>query len=267
MTLIDVVKLKRWVGRTAESQDEITAFPVKALAATLDYQDYTPVRGDAIAPLWHWLYFLPLQRHSGLGSDGHASRGGFLPPVPLPCRMWSGGSLRFHQPLRVGDGATKLSTILEVDAKTGRSGTLVFVTVEHRYYGSQGLAVTEEQSIVYRERASRTTPAPGPFPAPLDEEWVHEVVPDPVMLFRFSALTFNGHRIHYDKQYVSGVEDYPDLVVHSPLQAVVMLELVRKNLPDAEIRSFSFQTVAPTFVPERILACGVRANGRRSRSP
>lgn len=261
---MDVVKLKEWVGKTTESQDEITAYPVKALAATLDYEDPAPVRGDAIAPLWHWLYFLPLHRQSELGADGHASRGGFLPPVPLPRRMWAGGRLRFHQPLRVGDAASKVSTILDVNAKTGRSGTLAFVTVEHKYYGSEGLAVTEEHDIVYRENASPNAPAPEPVPAPQDEEWVHEVVPDPVMLFRFSALTFNGHRIHYDKQYVTTVEHYPDLIVHGPLQALLLLELVRQNVPDAVVKSFSFRGVRPTFVPQRIFVCGKRSEDGKS---
>jgi len=256
---MDVVKWKEWVGKTTESQDEVTAFPVKALAATLDYDDPAPVRGDAIAPLWHWLYFLPLHRQSEIGSDGHASRGGFLPPVPLPRRMWAGGRLWFHQPLRIGDAASKVSRILDVSAKSGRSGSLAFVTVEHKYYGGNGLAVTEEHDIVYRESASPSASAPEPVPAPTGEEWVHEVATDSVLLFRFSALTFNGHRIHYDKQYVTAVEHYPDLIVHGPLQAMLLLELVRKNLPDAVVKSFSFRGVRPTFVPQRIFVCGKRS--------
>ncbi|QUN30941.1 MaoC family dehydratase N-terminal domain-containing protein [Cupriavidus sp. KK10] len=256
---MDVVKLKEWIGRTAESQDEITAYPVKALAATLDYDQRAPVRGDAIAPLWHWLYFLPLHRQSEIGADGHASRGGFLPPVPLPRRMWAGGRLWFHQPLRIGDAASKVSRILDVSAKSGRSGSLAFVTVEHKYYGGNGLAVTEEHDIVYRESASPNAPAPEAVRAPTGEEWVHEVATDPVLLFRFSALTFNGHRIHYDKQYVTAIEHYPDLIVHGPLLALLMLELVRTNLPDAVVKTFSFRGVRPTFVPQRIFVCGKRS--------
>lgn len=261
---MDVVKLKEWVGKTSESQDEITAYPVKALAATLDYAVPAPTRGDAVAPLWHWLYFLPVHRQSEIGSDGHPNRGGFLPPVPLPRRMWAGGRLQFHQPLRVGDAASKVSRILDVSAKTGRSGSLAFVTVEHKYYGSEGLAITEEHDIVYREAASANAASPEAVPARVDEEWVQEVVPDPVLLFRFSALTFNGHRIHYDKQYVSGVEHYPDLIVHGPLQAMLLVELVRKNLPEAEIKSFSFRGVRPTFVPQRIFVCGKRSEDGKS---
>lgn len=262
--VMDVVKLKEWVGKTTESQDEVTAYPVKALAATLDYEDPAPVRGDAIAPLWHWLYFLPVHRQSELGSDGHPSRGGFLPPVPLPRRMWAGGRLWFHQPLRVGDVASKVSRILDVNAKTGRTGSLAFVTVEHKYFGAEGLAITEEHDIVYRENAAPNAPAPEPVPAPTDEEWIQEIVPDPVLLFRFSALTFNGHRIHYDKQYVTGVEHYADLVVHGPMQAMFLLELVRKNLPDAVVRSFSFRAVRPTLVPQRVFVCGKRSADGKS---
>ena len=261
---MDVVKLKEWIGRTTESQDEITAYPVKALAATLDYENPVTVRGTAIAPLWHWLYFLPLHRQSELGSDGHASRGGFLPPVPLPRRMWAGGRLWFHQPLRVGDAVAKVSRILDVSAKTGRTGSLAFVTVEHKYSGPDGLAVTEEHDIVYRENASPNAPAPEPVPAPTGEEWVQEVATDPVLLFRFSALTFNGHRIHYDKQYVTAVEHYPDLIVHGPLQAMLLMELVRNNLPDAVVRRFSFRGVRPTFVPQRIYVCGKRSQDGKS---
>lgn len=261
---MDVVKLKEWVGKTTESQDDITAFPVKALAATLDYDDPQPVRGHAIAPLWHWLYFLPVHRQSEVGADGHPKRGGFLPPVPLPRRMWAGGRFQFHQPLRVGDVASKVSRILDVSVKTGRSGSLAFVTVEHKYYGAEGLAITEEHDIVYREEASPNAAVPQPVPARVDEEWVHEVATDPVLLFRFSALTFNGHRIHYDKPYVSGVEHYPDLIVHGPLLAMLLVELVRKNAPDAVIKNFSFRGVRPTFVPQRIFVCGKRSEDGKS---
>ncbi|MDX6007395.1 FAS1-like dehydratase domain-containing protein [Cupriavidus necator] len=257
---MDVEKLKQWVGQVAEAQDEIAGFPVAALSATLDYDAPQTRRGDAIAPLWHWLYFLPVYRRSETGSDGHGSRGGFLPPVPLPRRMWAGGRVNFHQPLRIGDLAYKVSTILDVSAKSGRSGSLAFVTVEHKYYGTSGLAITEEQDIVYREAANPNASMPAAVPAPTGEEWVQEVETDPVLLFRFSALTFNGHRIHYDKPYASGVEHYPELVVHGPLQAMLLLELVRKYLPDATVKTFSFRGVRPTFVPQRLFVCGKRSS-------
>lgn len=261
---MDVVKFKEWVGKTANSQDDITAFPVKALAATLDYEEQPLARGDAIAPLWHWLYFLPVHRQSETGSDGHASRGGFLPPIPLPRRMWAGSRLEFHQPLRIGESARKVSTILDVNAKTGRSGALAFVTVEHKYYGQSGLAITEEHDIVYREAASPDAPAAEAVEARHDEEWIQEIVTDPVLLFRYSALTFNGHRIHYDKEYVTGVEHYPNLIVHGPLQATLLLELVRNNLPDATVTRFTFRGVRPAFVPQRLYVCGKRDEDGKS---
>ena len=253
---MDTANLKAWIGKSTESQDDITAFPVKALSATLDREDAPPVHGDALPPLWHWLYFLPLHKQSELGIDGHANRGGFLPPVPLPRRMWAGGRLRFHQPLRLGDAVSKTSTILDVSAKAGRTGSLAFVTVEHRYSGPQGLAVTEEHDIVYREQAVPGAAAPDPIAARTDEDWSREILPDPVLLFRFSALTFNGHRIHYDHDYVTTVEHYPDLIVHGPLLAVLLLDLVRRNLPDATVSSFTFKGVRPTHVPQRFEACG-----------
>ncbi|MHA7685742.1 HTD2 family dehydratase [Cupriavidus sp. PET2-C1] len=261
---MDIVKLKEWIGKCTESQDEITAFPIKALSATLEREDPAPTRGDALAPLWHWLYFLPLHQQSQLGSDGHATRGGFLPPVPLPRRMWAGGRLKFHQPLRVGDAVSKKSSILDVSAKAGRSGSLAFVTVEHQYFGQNGLAITEEHDIVYREAALPNARSPEPVVAPTDEEWVREIVPDPVLLFRFSALTFNGHRIHYDRQYVTGVEHYRHLIVHGPLLAVLLLDLVRRNLPGATVSGFAFKGLRPTFVPQRFYVCGKRNGDGRS---
>lgn len=261
---MDVAKLKEWVGKSTEAEDEITAFPVKALSATLDRDDAAPMRGDALAPLWHWLYFLPLYRQSEAGVDGHASRGGFLPPVPLPRRMWAGGRLTFHQPLRVGDVTTKVSTILDVSAKSGRSGSLAFVTVEHKLSGPSGLAITEQHDIVYRESASPNAPAPEKVPAPTDETWSREVATDSLLLFRFSALTFNGHRIHYDQPYVTAEEHYPDLVVHGPLQAVLLLDLVRDNLPDATVKTFTFRGVRPTFVPQPLFVCGKLSDDGKS---
>ncbi|WP_432260906.1 FAS1-like dehydratase domain-containing protein [Cupriavidus sp. TMH.W2] len=253
---MDVVKLKEWIGKTVESQDEITAFPLKALAATLDSPDRAPGRGDALPPLWHWLYFLPLHARSELGADGHANRGGFLPPVPLPRRMWAGSRLRFHDALCVGDAVCKTSRILDVNAKTGRTGTLAFVTVEHQYFGAAGLAITEEQDIVYREQAPPGAPSPEPVLAPNDEDWAREIVADPVLLFRYSALTFNGHRIHYDRQYAAAIEQYPGLVVHGPLLATLLMELLRANQPDRQVRSFSFKGVRPTLVGQRFHVCG-----------
>jgi 3-methylfumaryl-CoA hydratase len=237
---------KKWIGRTEMRVDRVTATPVAALAATLDRHDPFPKDGDPLPPLWHWLYFLPIHRQSDLGSDGHAKRGGFLPPVPLPRRMWAGGRLTFNAPLRVGERIERESRIVEVTQKDGRSGSLVFVVVRHAISGAAGVAIVEEHDIVYRGEPSageRSTPRE----APVDAAWSHEIDPDPVLLFRYSALTFNGHRIHYDRRYVTDVEGYPGLVVHGPLIATLVGDLLRRALPGATLAAFSFRAVSPLF--------------------
>ncbi|MBB6583822.1 MaoC family dehydratase N-terminal domain-containing protein [Ralstonia solanacearum] len=261
---MDVDVLRQWIGRTEAFEDELAAFPMGALGATLDLGMPAVARGDAVPPLWHWLYFLQPAGQSELGDDGHPKRGGFLPPIPLPRRMWAGGRLRFHQPLRVGETASRHSRIVDVTAKTGRSGALAFVTVEHQYASVRGLAITEQHDIVYREAAAAGAPQPAPAMAPTDEEWSREIEAGPVLLFRFSALTFNGHRIHYDPDYCRDVEHYPGLIVHGPLLAVLLLDLVRRQLPTAAIRSFEFKGVRPTFAGQRFQVCGKRdATGTR----
>jgi len=254
----DLKHLQDWIGRQETRRDVLTATPVAALSATLDRDDPAPTPGTALPPLWHWLYFTPLTRHSELGVDGHARRGGFLPPVPLPRRMWAGGRLDFLQPLRVGDAVTRTSTIRDVTVKHGRTGALVFVCVRHEFSTPQGLALAEEHDIVYRDAPQPGAPAPEPTPAPAprNEQFSREIVPDPVLLFRYSALTFNGHRIHYDRSYVTGVEGYPGLIVHGPLIATLLLDLLRRNLPNAQVKHFSFKAVRPTFDIHPFIVCG-----------
>ena len=184
-------------------------------------------RATAIAPLRHWLYFLPLYRRSEVGPDGHALRGGFLPPVPLPRRMWAGGRLEFRRPVRVGDAIERTSTIVKVDAKEGRTGALVFVLVRHEIGAAGEVAIVEEHDIVYREAPRAGEPPPAKKAAPANPDWRRDVVPDDVLLFRYSALTFNGHRIHYDRRYVTEVEGYPGLIVHGPLIATLLADLAR----------------------------------------
>jgi len=253
-----------WVGRSEQRSDLVTAAPLAGLAATLDHRPVEePPPGSAIPPLAHWLYFLPRSPQSELGSDGHALRGGFLPPVPLPRRMWAGGRLQFNHALNVGDEVLRRSTITRVSAKAGQSGALVFVTVLHEIENAQGLALREEHDIVYREH-----PAPGSTPpaapaAPAGEAFSRRVVPDPVLLFRYSALTFNGHRIHYDRSYVTEVEGYPGLVVHGPLIATLLVDLVREHAPQRTLRSFSFKAVSPLFDIHPFTLCGQhQAEGR-----
>ncbi len=241
--------LQTWVGKTETVADTVTAAPVSGLSATLDRDDPLPMPGAALPPLWHWLYFLPQQRQSLLGPDGHALRGGFLPPVPLPRRMWAGGRLQWlaANPLVVGDAVKRVSRIESVTHKAGRTGDLVFVLVKHEVHNANGLALKEEHDIVYRAAAQTGDPVPPPIPAEQGAAWQRDVTPDDVLLFRYSALTFNGHRIHYDRKYVTEVEGYPGLIVHGPLIATLLVDLLRRNAPGAFIKSFQFKAVRPTF--------------------
>jgi 3-methylfumaryl-CoA hydratase len=250
-----------WIGRTERRDDTITPTPLAALAATLDRDDPAPQPGSPVPPLWHWLYFLPLHRQSELGPDGHARRGTFLPPVELPRRMWAGGRLRFERALRVGETATRTSRITAIARKAARSGPLVFVTVQHEISVASDVVLHEEHDIVYRE-APVAGATPAPATAPVDETFSRRIDPDAVLLFRYSALTFNGHRIHYDRRYVTEVEGYPGLIVHGPLIATLLLDLLRRELPLAEVRRFEFKAISPLFDLHPFTLCG-RADGDR----
>jgi 3-methylfumaryl-CoA hydratase len=243
---IDVGLLEQWQGRQERLTDVVTPFPVKALAATLEAPYADGDLGSPLPPLWHWLYFLPLARQSELGADGHKRKGGFLPPVPLPRRMWAGGRFGFIAPLRVGEAIEKLSTIRSVKAKTGRSGRLMFVTVRHDISAAGEPRLWEEHDIVYRDPPDPDAVEPAPVMAE-SGAWRRQINPDDVLLFRYSALTFNGHRIHYDRRYVTQVECYPGLVVHGPLIATLLLDLLQREMPNARIESFEFRAVRPTF--------------------
>lgn len=235
-----------WIGRTETSADHIGSTPIRLLRGTLD-DEHASAPPAHLPPLWHWLYFLPGERQSNIGPDGHPRRGGFLPPITLPRRMWAGGRLRFLRPLAVGAAVTRLSTIQQIQVKSGRSGQLVFVTVLHEIGDDAGVAIREEQDIVYRDAPAAGAPAPQPTPAPVDEQYSRAVTPDPVLLMRFSALTFNGHRIHYDRPYAMQEEGYPGLVVHGPLIATLLMEELRRNHPGKTIRGFEFKAVSPLF--------------------
>lgn len=254
---MNTADLQTWVGKTETRTDQITAMPMAALSATLDMDGPAPRAGDTVPPLWHWLWFLPIHKESELGPDGHAKTGDFLPRVPLPLRMWAGGRLEFRRPLRVGQTYTRTSRILDVRQKEGRSGVLIFVIVRHEIGDTEGIALSEEQDIVYRDNATagevRTAPAPA---APSDAQWERMIQPDDVLLFRYSALTFNAHRIHYDRRYATEVGGYPGLVVHGPLIATMLLDLMRRNLPGATVEGFSFRAVSPLFDTAPFVLCG-----------
>jgi 3-methylfumaryl-CoA hydratase len=260
--VVDLDRLSEWIGRTETRLDQATAAPIAAMSATLDRDDPEPKPGTDVPPLWHWLYFLPISPLGEAGPDGHPKRGGFLPPVPLPRRMFAGGRLEFRRPLKVGQQLTRTSRITDVSGKEGRSGTLVFVTVRHEIADAAGVAMTEEHDIVYRENPRADAPAPKPQAARTDAAFSREIAPDPVLLFRYSALTFNSHRIHYDRSYVTEVEGYPGLIVHGPLIATLLVDLLRRNLPKMPVRSFEFRAVRPLFDIHRFTVCGTRDGNR-----
>jgi hydroxyacyl-ACP dehydratase HTD2-like protein with hotdog domain len=229
-----------YAGRTETRHDVMAPLLVRGMAATLDI----PPPDGALPLLWHWMVFADWAPASALGPDGHPKRGGFLPPVhDLPRRMWAGGRLHFHGPIHEGDALVRTSTILSVSEKSGGSGRLVFVTVRHDIDGPAGRVITEEQDIVYRGTEGEAVKPGEPAP-PIDALAAREVRPDPVLLFRYSALTGNGHRIHYDADYVRDVEGYPGLVVHGPLQATFLAALASELGP---VRRFSFRGRRPCF--------------------
>jgi 3-methylfumaryl-CoA hydratase len=254
--MVEVAQLRKWVGRTETVSERIAPFPSQALAATLDRDDAPYIDGSALPPLWHWMHFLTVSPLKEVGPDGHSQRGGFLPPVPLPRRMWAGSRFEFLKPLRVGETARKTSTISAVEYKTGKTGELVFVTVGHEYEGESGLVITEEHDIVYRGAPLPGSSQPPPPKARNDADWRRTIQPDPVLLFRYSALTFNSHRIHYDFPYVTGQEGYDGLIVHGPLIATLLLDGLRRQQRAVRVRSFSFRAVSPLCANADFIVCG-----------
>jgi 3-methylfumaryl-CoA hydratase len=245
-----------WIGASEESEDWIAPAPALAAAATLDDSSAVIAPGAALPPLWHWFYFLPKAPQSRLGSDGHPQRGGFMPPIDLPRRMFAGARLRFLAPLVIGKPALRRAVIRDVKLKDGKTGRLAFVSVGYEILQEGTTCIAEEQDIVYREPGAPVPmPAAGVWPQLPPGSWERTVTPDPTLLFRFSALTFNAHRIHYDRPYATDVEGYPGLVVHGPLIAVLLMDLARRHAGGA-VASFSFRGQAPVFdlAPFRLVA-------------
>jgi 3-methylfumaryl-CoA hydratase len=239
--------LSDWVGRSQRHDDVATAGPASILAATLDRDDAAYREGDALPPAWHWLYFHEAVKLADTGVDGHPATGSFLPPVPLPRRMWAGNRMTFTRPLHVGERISRHSTVTRVDEKSGNSGALCFVTVRHEILGEQGLATVEEHDIVYREapRPGAAMPvAPAP---PAGSEFSRTVTPTPVLLFRFSALTMNSHRIHYDREFCVTHEGYPGLVFHGPLTMVLLLDLFRRQRPQTALTGVTVRATSPLY--------------------
>ena len=254
-------QLSEWIGRSETREDTITVAPLVALSALLDRDDPRPNPGDAAPPLAHWLYFLSNYRQSEAGPDGHAVKGAFLPPVDLPRRMWAGSRLEFLRPLEVGANVKRVSTIKDVIEKEGRSGRLVFVTVRHELSDAKGLVLSDEHDIVFRGESALVAK---PIPAPANETWHREIHPDPVLLFRYSAVTFNSHRIHYDHPYVTRVEGYPGLVVHGPLTATLLIDLFRRSAPGVTLKTFAFRAMRPLYDNANFSTCGLPDEAQRS---
>ncbi|WP_323146581.1 FAS1-like dehydratase domain-containing protein [Pseudomonas marginalis] len=257
---IDIEHLKSWIGRQEHQSDRLTPVPMTALAATLEHEPVFTGPEHALPELWHWLYFLPLAQQSAIGDDGHPRRGGFLPPIELPRRMWAGGRLEFLRSPLVGSALERTSTILDVTHKSGRSGELVFVTLEHQIADSNGVLIREEQDLVYRDHPQPGTPLQATEPTLRKPLWSREITPDPVLLFRYSALTFNGHRIHYDRPYAQAVEGYPGLVVHGPLIATLLVDLFHRQMPGVRLKHFSFRAMRPLFDTAPITLCALPAD-------
>lgn len=239
---------RAFIGQSRTSEDFIAPFPPKGLIAAFDTGDPEPKIGDPLPPVWHWLYFLDTAAQSKLGRDGMPTGGGFLPPIPLPRRMWAGTTFTFHEaPLRIGDQVRREQEVSSIEPKTGSTGPMVIVTQRSRIYGPAGLAITEERGSVFREDAKPGEKQKEPRPAPTDATWSKEIKPDPVLLFRFSALTFNPHRIHYDQPYVTSVEGYPGLLVHGPLMSLLQIELARRSNPGRKAATYSCRALAPVY--------------------
>ncbi|MGF1508431.1 MAG: acyl-CoA dehydrogenase [Myxococcota bacterium] len=235
-----------WIGKTQSVESDLSPWPARAAAAMLDAHELRIEPGAPLPPLWHWFYFLATAPQARLSVDGHPERGGFMPPISLPRRMFAGARVAFHRPLVLGRTAQRTDTIRNVELKEGRSGNLAFVKVSYAFHQDEELCIEEEQDIVYREPGQ---PVPAPTVATIEPEpraWSRQVVPDARLLFRFSALTFNAHRIHYDRDYANKEEGYPGLVVHGPLVAVLLADLVRRNEARA-LQTFRFRGKAPLF--------------------
>lgn len=240
-------KLAAWVGRQEVADDLLAPRRYAAAAATLDKDMAWPKPGTPLPPAWHWLYFTPVTTTASLAGDGHEQLGRFLPPVDLPRRMWAGGRIEFLAPVFIGAEGRRVSTVKKITQKQGKTGRLVFVLVEHQILIGDTLCIREEQDIVYRAAPVAGRPLPEPPEPPTQADFSTRITPSTNLLFRYSALTFNTHKIHLDRDYCRDVEGYPGLVVHGPLIATLLLDLMVEHRPDATVARFSFRAVSPLF--------------------
>lgn len=246
-----------WIGKKEILNDYSNVRPVAMLQALLNQSD-TPLKH--LPNLYHWLYFLPIINSEMLAEDGHPKKGGFLPPIPFPKRMWAGGRLEFLQPISVNQIIHRESEIVKIDFKQGKSGNMYFVTVKHSIFADGQLAIIEEQDIVYRDASNPAQPAsPVAMAAEVEERHYSYKKTFPVttpILFRYSALTFNSHKIHYDRPYSMQQEGYPGLVVHGPLSATLLMHTLQQEYPEKQIAKFDFRAVKPVFDFSEFYICG-----------
>ena len=249
----DVTDVREWIGKEQIRKAVIDQRTCELLAVTLGEE--VPEEGDALRLPWHWSWFNDARPVSELGRDGHPKKGGFLPPVSLPRRMWAGGELKAHKPVLIGHEITRRSVIENIQEKSGRSGALCIVTVRHELIDAGTLCVEEKQSLVYREDPKGEKSEPAFVTPPTSPDSQIGFTPDPVLMFRYSALTFNGHRIHYDVDYAREVEGYRGLVFHAPLTATKLYQLARE-ISGAEPTGFTYRATTPLFCNEAITLCG-----------
>jgi len=252
----DLDELKQWIGRAETLEDVATTTPLQALSATPDRDGQAPRPGEEIPPCWYWLYFLPLHRQSEIERDGHSKLEGFPPPVRRRQRMWTGSRLEFLRALRVAQAITRTGRIVEINSKVGRSGPLAFLRERHELNDASGVAPIDEHDIVFRRESALNAVAAPTRLAPSEQDWIREIHPDDVLFFRYSVLTFNCHRIHYDRRYATDVASYPGLIVHGPPIATLLLDLLRSHLPDATVSRFAPRAVRPTFDVAPFYICG-----------
>lgn len=265
MTEVDIEHLRKWIGKSERRQEVLCVERAASLAVTLDHERI-PELGDALPPLWHWAFFVPTARKSELGLDGHPKLGGFMPPVPLPRRMWVGSRLQFANPVRLGETVSRTTKITDVIHKTGKNGALVFITLRHEIGNSAAVCIIEEQDLVYRREAKAPSQDSKPVSAlgeaearELPADWREPFTPDPVLLFRYSAITFNAHRIHYDARYAVEEENYPGLVVQGPLTALLLVDRLGRHTA-RKVREFRFRAARPLFCGREMRICGKRSD-------
>ena len=246
---IDIDSLRKHIGRKIVEEDEATRAPLFGLVAAFDRDDRVPTKGEAIPPGWHLAYFHSFARRATLGEDGLPTSGGVIPNVPFPRRMYAGTSLRFHHPLLVGDALKRETELTDMTLRSGSTGPLLFATQTRRIFSPRGLAIVEESYTVFRDavKPGEKSGIPKRDTPPANLPWARQITTDPVSVFRYSAVTFNPHRIHYDRTYAMTVEGYPGLVVHGPYSQQCLIDLARDNNASRTIASFTQRARAPLF--------------------